>query len=108
MTLFAFSASLSCNISPKAEGMICHDRPYLSFSQPHLCFSPPFRKLLPKLVYFLLRLTVHKERDSRREGEVRATVECHKLLPFELECPGHYRPLRSWPSFSISTNAHNL
>jgi hypothetical protein len=21
--------------------MICHDRPYLSFSQPHRCFSPP-------------------------------------------------------------------
>src|SRR6267378_1046068 len=41
MTLFAFSASLSCNILPKAEGIICHDRPYLSFSQPHLCFSPP-------------------------------------------------------------------
>src|SRR6267143_136267 len=41
MTLFAFSASLSCNILPKAEGMICHDRPYLSLSQPHLCFSPP-------------------------------------------------------------------
>src|SRR5712692_6473240 len=41
MTLFAFSASLSCNISPKAEGMICHDSPYLSLSQPHLPFSPP-------------------------------------------------------------------
>src|SRR2546425_5995850 len=41
MTLFAFSASLSCNSLPKAEGMICHDRPYLSLSQPHLCFSPP-------------------------------------------------------------------
>src|SRR6266478_2925438 len=41
MTLFGFSASLSCNSLPKAEGMICHDRPYLSLSQPHLCFSPP-------------------------------------------------------------------
>src|SRR4030095_8029328 len=41
MTLFDFSASLSCNILPRAEGMICHDTPYLSLSQPHLCLSPP-------------------------------------------------------------------
>src|SRR6266513_1540753 len=41
MTLRDFSGSLSPNISPKAEGMICHDRPYLSLSQPHLLFSPP-------------------------------------------------------------------
>src|ERR1700686_1138175 len=42
MTLFAFLASLSCNNLPRIEGMICHDRPYLSFSQPHLSFFPPF------------------------------------------------------------------
>src|SRR6266567_7379683 len=41
MTLLAFAGSLSPNISPKAEGMICHDRPYLSLSQPHLSFWPP-------------------------------------------------------------------
>src|SRR5438552_18727297 len=41
MSLFDFSASLSCNISPIEGAMICHDRPYLSFSRPHLCFSPP-------------------------------------------------------------------
>src|SRR6266852_4192322 len=41
MTLLDFSASLSFNIVPKAEGIICHDRPYLSFSQPHLSFFPP-------------------------------------------------------------------
>src|SRR5574341_810629 len=41
MTLLAFSASLACNILPRTEGIICHERPYLSFSQPHLCFSPP-------------------------------------------------------------------
>src|SRR6202521_6202292 len=41
MTRFAFSASLSCNILPRTEGTICHDRPYLSFSQPHRWFSPP-------------------------------------------------------------------
>src|SRR6266567_2999504 len=41
MTLLDFSASLSCNILPKTEGMTCHDRPYLSLSQPHRFFSPP-------------------------------------------------------------------
>src|SRR5467141_4222509 len=39
MTLFAFAGSLSCNIRPKTEGMTCHDKPYLSYSQPHLPFS---------------------------------------------------------------------
>src|SRR5438270_5855276 len=41
MTLFDFSASLSCNILPSTEGIICHERPYLSLSQPHLFFLPP-------------------------------------------------------------------
>src|SRR5467141_4335614 len=41
MTLFAFSGSLSCSSFPKTEGMTCHDSPNVSFSQPHLPFSPP-------------------------------------------------------------------
>src|SRR5665811_497955 len=41
MTLLDFSASASCNISPKTVGTICQDRPYLSLSQPHCCVSPP-------------------------------------------------------------------
>src|SRR5258708_9700104 len=48
MTLADFSASLSLSISPKAVGMICHDSPYLSLSQPHLCFSPPAESLSHK------------------------------------------------------------
>src|SRR6266436_3042699 len=40
-TLSDFSASVSCNSSPKTEGMTCQDRPNLSVNQPHLCFSPP-------------------------------------------------------------------
>src|SRR5207247_2395297 len=35
MTRFAFSGSLSPSILPRTVGMICHDRPYLSCSQPH-------------------------------------------------------------------------
>src|SRR6266853_7052224 len=41
MTLFDFSGSLSCNNLLKRDGTTCHDRPNLSFSQPHLPFSPP-------------------------------------------------------------------
>src|SRR5918911_267494 len=41
MTLSDFLASLSCNISPKSLGTICHDTPNLSFSQPHCSSSPP-------------------------------------------------------------------
>src|ERR1700730_6838477 len=40
-SLSDFSASLSCKRSPKTEGMTCQERPNLSLSQPHLCFSPP-------------------------------------------------------------------
>lgn len=45
MTLLAFSRSGSLNISPRAVGMICHETPYLSLSQPHWCFSPPSESL---------------------------------------------------------------
>src|SRR3972149_6049876 len=41
ITRFALSGSLSPNISPKADGIICHDKPYLSLSQPHMLSSPP-------------------------------------------------------------------
>src|SRR5579863_6542862 len=41
MTLCDFLGSLSPSISPKAFGIICQDKPYLSFSQPHLCGVPP-------------------------------------------------------------------
>src|SRR5258708_22997967 len=37
--------SLSPNSLPSAEGMICHDKPNLSLSQPHLSFFPPSESL---------------------------------------------------------------
>src|SRR5438445_11041319 len=45
MALVDFPASLPCSSSLKIEGMICHDRPDLSVSQPHLFFSPPAESL---------------------------------------------------------------
>jgi hypothetical protein len=37
----AFAGSLSLSIRPSELGMICHDSPNLSFSQPHRLGAPP-------------------------------------------------------------------
>jgi hypothetical protein len=42
MTRFAFPASGSANISPRKTGLICHERPNLSLSQPHRPVDPPW------------------------------------------------------------------
>src|SRR5205085_9096026 len=39
--LVDFTGSGSCSNLPNVDGMICHDNPYLSFSQPQLFLSPP-------------------------------------------------------------------
>jgi hypothetical protein len=41
MTRVAFAPSSSLSIRPCAFGTICHDRPNLSFSQPHRLGAPP-------------------------------------------------------------------
>src|SRR5262245_46135413 len=41
MTFFDFLPSLLPSNSPKTVGTICHDRPYLSLSQPQRDFCPP-------------------------------------------------------------------
>src|SRR5438445_2117872 len=41
IALFAFTGSLSPSSLPKTVGIICHDRPYLSCSQPHWSSRPP-------------------------------------------------------------------
>src|SRR4051794_30721543 len=41
MTRLDFAASWLCNSSASAVGVICHDTPNLSFSQPQRLFSPP-------------------------------------------------------------------
>jgi len=41
ITLSDLLVSLSCNISPKTVGTICHDTLYLSFNYPHCTSSPP-------------------------------------------------------------------
>src|ERR1035437_5174321 len=45
MTLLALSASGSPRSSFRMGGTICHDRPYLSLSQPHRPGSPPLVSL---------------------------------------------------------------
>src|SRR3989442_14621110 len=48
MTRFAFSRSLSCSISPKTVGTICHDTPNRSLSHPHCTSWPPAESFSPK------------------------------------------------------------
>src|SRR5436309_3110402 len=61
MTLFDFSGSGSLSISPKIVGLNCHDKPYLSLSQPHgpcspLCFQSIQRIGFGPLARFASRL----------------------------------------------------
>src|SRR5712664_2029458 len=111
MTLFAFSASLSCISLPMTVGTIC--RQTIFVLQPAaLILCSAFRKLLPQLVYFLLRLAVHHQGYGFREFELRAAVQCDEFLSVELERNGHYRPFRSsgglCPCFPVAGNASNL
>ena len=63
------------------DGTICHDRPNLSFSQPHWLSCAARGELVPQLVDLLLRLAVHDEGDRLRELEVRPAVQGDELLP---------------------------
>ena len=104
MTLVDFSGSLSCNILPNAEGMICHETPYLSLSHPQLFFSPPAESFSQKSSTFLLHVAVHEERYRWCEGKVGAAIEREELLTLELECHRHYRSLGAGAAFSIALN----
>src|SRR5579864_7005174 len=69
ITLCGLAALLSPISLPNALGMICHDRPYLSFSHPQRSFfprpttSPTARR---PLVDLLLRFAVHGQQLSRQ------------------------------------------
>src|SRR5919202_2671564 len=49
MTLSDLSASLSCIISAKILGTICHETLNLSFNQPHCSCSPPSDSFCQKI-----------------------------------------------------------
>src|SRR5271157_3246032 len=57
----------------------------LVFQPSALLLSSARGELLPQLIYFCLRLAVYKERYGWRKGVVRATVQRHEFLSFELE-----------------------
>src|SRR5260370_27222894 len=62
------------------------------------------RKLLPKVVDLLLRVTLHDQRDGRREGEPRTAVESHDLVSVELEHDHHDSSLRTRPGVSVAAD----
>src|SRR5882762_3342914 len=71
-------------------------------------FSPASGELLPQLIHFCLRLAVYKERDGWRKSIVRATVQPHEFLPFELESHRHHGSFRSRSRFSVTGNVQNF
>src|SRR5258708_14730243 len=73
-----------------------------------LHFSSARGELLPQLIHFCLRLAVYKERDGWRKSVVRATVQRHELLPFELKSHRHHSSFRSRSRFSVTGNVQDF
>src|SRR6266849_5284675 len=106
-TLCDFIGSLSCISSSNALGTICHDTPNLSFSHAH-CISSASGELLPQLIHFWLRLAVYKERYGWRKSVVRAAIQRHEFLPFELESHGHHGSFRARTRFSVTGDVQDF
>ena len=90
------------------SGTTCHERPYLSFSQPHWPSSPPSAELGPVVVDLVLVGAVDQQRDRLVEGELRTAVDRGELLAVEHEVDGEHacrpaagRPRRSSVTFVI-------
>src|SRR6266403_969347 len=73
-----------------------------------LHFSSARGELVPQLIHFCLRLAVYKERYGRRKSVVRATVQRHELLPFELESHRHHGSFRSRSRFSVAGDVQDF
>src|SRR2546430_707283 len=87
MTLFDFAASLSFIISPKTVGTICHDKPYLSLSQPHLDFSPPAESFSQNL----------------STSSCVSQFTTNDMASENLKCGPPFSAMNSWPSSWNST-----
>jgi hypothetical protein len=76
---------------PSFFGMICHDSPNLSLSQPHWLGDPPSAVSLSHRVSIsCCESHPTKERDRLVELEKRPCVERHELLAFELVLDRHH------------------
>src|SRR5258708_35858128 len=71
-------------------------------------FSPATGELFPQLIHFCLRLAVYKERYGWRKSVVRATVQPHEFLPFELKSHRHHGSLRAGTRFSVTCNGRDF
>src|SRR5260370_20095709 len=107
-TLCDFTGSL---VLDQFEQRLGDDLPrYAKFVfQPRaLHFSSASGELLPQLIDFRLRLAVHKERYGWRKSVVRATVQRHEFLPFELESHSHHGSSRAGTRFSVTRNVQDF
>src|ERR1700730_12142454 len=65
-------------------------------------------ELSPQVIDFLLRLAIHQERNGGCELELRAAVQCRKLLSIEHERHDHHRTLPARPRLSVTRHVHDL
>src|SRR5687767_1286422 len=87
MTLFDFLGSGSLNILPKTVGLICHDNPYLSLSQPHGPSSPPSESF---------------SQNSSTSFCVLQSTE-NDMASVNLNCGPPFNAMNCWPSSSNAT-----
>src|SRR6266545_363823 len=108
MTLFDFSASLSCKSCPRIEGTICQDTPNLSVSQPHGPFCPPSESLShsSSISAWVSQFTKSDMPcANRNDGPPLSRPE---LLSGEPEGPGHERSLWAGSGVPIARRVEDL
>ena len=91
MTRSDFVWSGSVIIFGITAGTTCHDRPYLSFSQPQGPSSTALRELAPEVIDFGLRLAANLQRDRLAEFEIRTTIQSRECLSLDFEFNNHDR-----------------
>src|SRR5579859_2257625 len=108
ITRFDFSGSGSCISCISARGMICQERPNLSFSQPHRLFSPPAESFSQSSSTSSWVSQIDEERNRLSKVEHRAAVQPHELLTFELECHRHHVAFGARTALSVARDAAGL
>src|SRR5947209_14980855 len=95
MTSSDFLASLSCNMSLKTLGTICHDTPNLSFNQPHCSFSPPSESFSHKSSSSSCVSQLTKNDMAGENLKTGPPFNAMNCCPSSFKRHGHYRSLES-------------
>lgn len=92
MTLLPLTGSASFKRVGKIVGATCHERPYLSLSQPQRPGSPPSLQSFShnSSISSCVSAAI-KKRNCFGKFELRSAIECNELHPVQLKGHGHYR-----------------